>query len=327
MAVLFSRYTKELAKDFVKYDRRCKFYDLSKIEPDRRKANYPILCIYSAFDNIGNYLPLLGISKMIPFKTDAWNIHDKRIDFNFINEYYKGIIIAGAGLLHGCFEHFWKRIPHECKLPIVVWGVGVCLPDKKPNSAVKKDIAMKVFKKCDLINVRDRLTRDYYNLENANVTPCPTVVYLKDYIEKVSRSSQTILFSSHEQLLSISEIVRIKNKIANFTKNFEYTNNIQNIFLGLNDIILRFYCKSYLVVSTRLHGAIIARGLGIPYIAIPRDEKVRAFCREYSGGIMIEDIDELESVLINENLALVKPINTDSILRFGEKVCNWIRTI
>ncbi len=320
---------KKLIKRIFKCNRKCKFYDLSTIDPIFREARSPILCIYSAVDNIGNYLPVLGISEMLPFKLDAWNIHDRKIDFEFINKHYKGIIIGGAGLLHGCFEHFWERTSYECKLPMIIWGVGVCLPDKEPNCAVSRDIAMRVFEKCDLVNVRDQLTVDYYGLKNADVSFCPTVVYLKKYQNKISKYRKMILFSSHEQLLSSREILIIKEKLKNIAKSFKYTNNMQTKLMGLNDIILRYYCKSRIVVSTRLHGAIIARSLGIPYIAIPRDEKIRSFCHGYSGGIMVENIDKLENVLTNyyENVPEIKPIDIGPAFRFGNKARNWIKSI
>ncbi len=45
-------------------DFRCKFFDLSKIKKDRRPRS-PIIQFYSSVDNIGNYLPVLGIQKML----------------------------------------------------------------------------------------------------------------------------------------------------------------------------------------------------------------------------------------------------------------------
>jgi len=311
-------------KFFFRYDRRCKFYDLAKINPQYRKARSPIIQFYSSVDNIGNYLPILGIRKMLSQTTDTWCVHDKLIDFKFINMHYKCAIIGGAGLLHKGFEPFWKKILHECKLPIIIWGVGVCLHDRKTRGSVDSKIVTEVAKRCDLINVRDDLTADYYSLKKAHISACPTIVYLRDFQKSVGKNNNIVLFSSHEELLSASETERIKTAILRVTTKFQYTNNIQQRFLGLDDIIYRYYCKSRLVVTTRLHGAIIAYGLGIPYIIIPRDEKLRAFHRIYSNGISISNDSQLENALRNGNIPIIKPIKIDQVLDFGDQALRWV---
>ena len=59
------------------------------------------------------------------------------------------------------------------------------------------------------------------------------------------------------------------------------TDNIQRRLLSLDDIVRGADGKSRLVGSTRLHGAIVAYGLRIPYVAIPRDEKIT---QRFYGG-------------------------------------------
>ena len=68
-------------------DFRCKFFDLSRVIKNR-KSRSPIIQFYSSTDNIGNYLPILGIQKMLGCIPDTWCMH-RRADFNFINKHYK----------------------------------------------------------------------------------------------------------------------------------------------------------------------------------------------------------------------------------------------
>ena len=91
-------------------DRRCRFHDLAQLPPDRRRARHRILQFYSSVDNIGNYLPVLGIHRLLGTRTDVWCMHDRDIDFDFINSQYRGVIVGGAGLLHQCFEPCWQRL-------------------------------------------------------------------------------------------------------------------------------------------------------------------------------------------------------------------------
>lgn len=282
-------------------------------------------------------MPVIGIQEMLNQSTDTWCMHDKRIDFDFINQNYKCVIIGGAGLLHECFESFWQRFLSECKLPTIMWGIGVCLPDETgvrtdlkastEKYGVSKDVILEVANKCDLINVRDDLTADYYNLKNASITACPTVVYLEKF-KKHLKPTNEVLYSSHKELVRTDEQEEIYKMISKVTSNFSYTDNIQTYKLGLDDIIRRHYCRSKLVVTTRLHGAITAYGLGIPYIAIPRDKKVREFVRIYSNGLLLENIAELPNAIqsTQENNPIDQEIKINDVKVFGEKAKNWLQT-
>jgi len=315
-----------IAKVFSRFDRRCRFYDLSKIKPSLRESRNDIIQFYSSANNIGNYLPVLGIRKMISMDTDTWCMHDENVDFDFINHSYKGIIIGGAGLLNKCFQPFWEIMGKECKLPVIIWGVGGCFQDGQNKTNIDINIAKKVLNKCDLINLRDNITANFYGLSDVHFSPCPTIAYLDDFKTKET-FKRRILFSSHEQSVRQSETQSIRSVIKGVDKSYKYTNNVQRFRLGLDDILRNFYCSSRIVVTTRLHGAIIAYGLKIPYVAIPRDEKVRAFNRLYSNGITVEHISDLEEVLLNKEVKLTKSVRLDLVYEFANRVRDWIRTL
>ena len=68
-------------------DHRRKLNDFSNISSDLRaeKVSSPVMQFYSSNDNIGNYLPVLGIQEMLELPTDTWCIHDRNIDFDGCN--------------------------------------------------------------------------------------------------------------------------------------------------------------------------------------------------------------------------------------------------
>ncbi|AFZ01176.1 polysaccharide pyruvyl transferase family protein [Calothrix sp. PCC 6303] len=317
-------------------DRRTRLYDLSTIKPQQRQTRSPVIQFYSSVDNIGNFTPVIGIQEMLGHVTDTWCIHDKEIDFDFINSNYKCAIIGGAGLLHQCFEGFWTKFLNECKIPVIIWGVGVCLPDKTgvrkdlldstANAGVDRKIVAEVAKKCELINVRDDLTAEYYGFDNADISACPTIKMMQNFRDSVDRNSQTALYSSHEELVSEVDKQEIKATIAKSITKFRYTDNIQRTYLGLNDIISDYYCHSQLLITTRLHGAIISYGLGIPYIAIARDAKMREFCRINGNGIGVQSVGELKDILkdFSANTIELKPIAIEPVLNFGERAKAWV---
>lgn len=83
---------------------------------------------------------------------------------------------------------------------------------------------------------------------------------------------------------------------------WKYTDNIQKREYGLNRIIDELYREVKDVVTTRLHGAITAAEMGIPYIALARDEKIRAFNREYGGGTIVESIEEMGELIKHDKI-------------------------
>jgi len=325
--MLLERNVTSNIKDFLLgYSGRCKFYDHARISPKRRQVHSPIIQFYSSINNIGNFLPVLGISKMLGQTADTWCMHDKEVDFDFVNANYKCAVIGGAGLFHRCFDHFWQKFLHECKIPVIIWGVGTCFPDDEEVRGVDPKVMAEVAKRCDLINVRDELTANYYSLKNVSITACPTIVYLQDFQKSVDKNSKAVLFSSHVELVSDAESEEIQAITSGVAEEYKYTNNLQRRFIPLNGIISESYCQSRVVVTTRLHGAIIAYGLGIPYIMIPRDEKLRAFHNRYGNGISINSASEIEAALKIAPLSITRPIEIEPVLEFGIQARNWMRS-
>jgi len=102
------------------------------------------------------------------------------------------------------------------------------------------------------------------------------------------------------------------------------TDNVQTKSRGLEQITKNNYCASNLVITTRLHGAIIAYGLGIPYIIIARDEKLRAFHQRYNNGFMVKNIKELQSIIKTQPTINLQPIEYEPVLEFGYQAREWV---
>ncbi|MGB8367487.1 MAG: polysaccharide pyruvyl transferase family protein [Candidatus Babeliales bacterium] len=313
-----------------KQDLGCKFFDLTlhkKINwkslriKKKCKRRSPIIQFYTSVNNIGNYLPVLGIQKMLGHKPDVWCIHSF-VDFNFINKHYKCAIIGGAGLLANCFESFWQQIRDECNIPIIIWGIGICFPDKN-KKAVDKKIISAIAQQCDLINVRDEFTAHYYDLKNVSITACPSIIYLQDLYEE-KKSDNHALYAFHNGLESEEEHQTILKILQKKFPDLLVTNNIQAKKQGLTQIIKNYYCTSDIVITTRLHGAIIAYGLGIPYIIFARDEKLRSFYQKYKNGFLVENIQELQELINNLSSINLQQIEYEPVLAFGQQARAWV---
>jgi hypothetical protein len=311
---------------FVGYDRRVRFRDLAAIPAAVRQPASDSLNFYSAVHNIGNYLPVLGIRKMLGRTSDTWNMHDRSIDFDFINRHYRSVIIGGAGLLDKGFEPFWTAFSRKCRVPAVIWGVGICSPDRVADTGVDRTVFRAAADKCALINFRDDLTADYYGIQQSTISPCPTIVYLEELARKRAGDRDGVLYASHDELVAESERDLIRRQLEKCVGRIRMTDNIQRRLLSLDDIVRSAYGRSRLVVTTRLHGAIIAYGLGIPYVAIARDEKVRAFHRCYGNGALIEDPEQLPEIL-GASVRCDRTIQYEQVHACGNRMKTWLASV
>jgi hypothetical protein len=275
---------------------------LNDISKGKRIVKSSTLQFYSANRNIGNYTPVLGIHQMLDQELDVWNIHKTPVDWEFVHKNYTQVIVGGAGLLHAVFEKFWVDLDKNCKLPITIWGIGVCLPDNDQLKGVPKAVVQSVFAKAKLANVRDELTRDFYQLDpNISITACPTLVYIANNFSVAAKSEggKNILHSSHVDLEPTSTTPQIKQIIQSAGYEYLFTENIETKKTPLK-AILKMYQDCDYVVTTRLHGAIIAYAFKRPYIAISFDPKITAFNKLYGGGRCITDLNQLEQALAGD---------------------------
>ena len=275
---------------------------LNDISKGKKIVKSSTLQFYSANRNIGNYLPVLAIHQMLDQALDVWNIHKTPVDWEFVHKNYKEVIVGGAGLLHAVFEKFWVDLDKNCKLPITIWGIGVCLPDNDQLKGVPKAVVQSVFAKAKLANVRDELTRDFYQLDpNISITACPTLVYISNNFSVAAKSEdgKKILHSSHVDLEPTSTTSEIKQIIQSAEYEYLFTENIETKKTPLKSI-LKMYQDCDYVVTTRLHGAIIAYAFKRPYIAISFDPKITAFNKLYGGGRCISDLNQLEQALASD---------------------------
>ncbi len=318
-----------MRRSIKKYSRiihpRQQFYDLSYLSRRRRVPHSNVVQFYSSVNNIGNYLPVMGIRKMLRHDPDTWCAGDPEIDFDFINDHYGCAIIGGAGLLHSCFESFWRQLRDHCRIPTIIWGIGVCFPDDSRSAqGVSRDVVAAVADNCELINVRDDITADHYGMERADISPCPTIAYLDDFVPSDRRTTGSFLVSEHQHLVSSDECRQIRRELSANGVSHRVTHNAQTLTLNIDAIIKQYYCPSPGVISTRLHGAIIAYGLGIPYLAVTRDDKLRAFHRLFGNGLATEEIGDVARLTHQLPEMNLQPRQLPSVHRFGETARRWI---
>jgi polysaccharide pyruvyl transferase WcaK-like protein len=156
-----------------------------------------------------------------------------------------------------------------------------------------------VFARAKFANVRDELTRDFYELDsNISITACPTLVHISNNFKVAAKTGngKQILHSSHVDLEPISFTPQIKEIIEEAGYTYKFTENIETEKLPLKKVLNMYQDCDY-VVTTRLHGAIIAYAFKRPYIAISFDPKIAAFNKLYGGGVCITEVSQLAKAL------------------------------
>ena len=297
----------DIRKPTFPFSKKTYFRDMSRILPSFRRPKTKVLQIYSKAHNIGNYIPVIGIREMINDQFDVWDAHDLKIDWDFINKNYSFVLVGGAGLLHACFDHLWRELDERCRLPMMIWGVGVCFPYNEVAQGASKVPVCNVFKKSLLSNVRDTLTAEHYGISNvAEISPCPSLVYvdrLRRQVASLNEKSSKgyYLQSFHNQLCTENEASQISNFIQSRSRKIVLTDNIQRFNSGIEDI-LRLYQYADLVITSRLHGAIIAYGFGIPFVALSRDPKISAFSEAVGHKSIYHSLPELFDALANNDI-------------------------
>lgn len=271
-------------------------------------AKSKVVQFVSTNPNIGNYLPVLAIQQMLHENTDVFNIH-REIDYDFVNANYEVAVIGGAGLLHKVFEPFWREFAERCTLPFVIWGVGLCSLDASDEPTfVSPNAASAVFERALAVNVRDQLTAETYGSgmrDQISITECPTIFYLRSF--RVTPTKDTVTLVAHPGLISDDMHEAAEKLLRDRGLKVSKTINVQTEVEGIDDIIYDYYCESSLIVTSRLHGAIIAYGLGLPYIALAGDEKLREFHRIFGGGWLANDVAGLNEVLDSAEFAFALP--------------------
>ena len=297
---------------------------LNDVSKGARVVKSKTLQFYSANRNIGNYLPVLAIHQMLDQELDTWNIHKSPVDWDFIHKNYTAVIVGGAGLLHSVFEKFWIDLEKNCKLPIIIWGIGVCLPDNDQVKGVPKQVVQSVFARAKFANIRDELTRDFYELDpGISITACPTLVHIANNfkVEAKKVSGNKVLHSSHVDLEPTSTTPQIKQITQDAGFNYSFTENIETEKYPLKKI-LNMYQESDYVITTRLHGAIIAYAFKRPYIAISFDPKIAAFNKLYGGGVWITELSQLPTALRSDQFKVSRDYKAElaKIKQFGAQI-------
>jgi len=321
------------------------FYLKQKVSRMIRMRHPKIVYIYANKRNVGDYISFLGIKDTIKlegvelFCSPMWTKQlRKSLSKIKANNPNCLIVIGGGGLIQPVFEPFWDVIMAS-ELPYVFFGIGINKMPGRPEMAA--EYISKILDKAQLCGVRDKYTQDnIQKLTDKEVYMgiCPSVNFVHQHYwnEQINTQGELLhMFHPSDVRLAGADLDKIKAAIRYVANKLGLRYGEHNNMTANHEEMLTRVSKARLVVSSRLHGCIMSFAMGVPYIPLYCDEKIKSFNASHTGIQGLSPLifhDQQEALLAIEN-ALTQTDNykavitdkTEQNLRFSKKIKALLR--
>lgn len=256
--------------------------------------------VYANRSNIGDWLSARGIQRLLPGLPFVEHLCDEP----FVEETLERlraagpedlVVIGGGGLFMDYFYDFWAGFSRlAADVPFVVWGAGFVDLKDEP-STIPSDVLGPILARARLVSVRDELSRTLLEgSAEVEVAPCPSF----NAVDPRPRSGTGILHAANYTTAGATayeEMVRMAGEFARSTDRvYRETNNIvQRDDERALQALVELYARSDVVVTSRLHGAILAVAVGRPVIAVSGDRKIEDFMIQAGLGDWVLDAGDV----------------------------------
>ena len=259
--------------------------------------------VYANQSNVGDWLSARGIQSLLaplkvtehfcdtPFVAGTLDALSNATEKDFI-------ILGGGGLFMDYFVPFWEgfRAVAE-RVPFVIWGAGCC-DMKREKSRAPADLLEGIIRRSLLCVVRDELTRGLLAAcPLPEPVPCPTMVV----VPTTGGAERRLLHVDHYDNVGAEiyeQMVAVSERFADETgRSYRQTNNlIPAGHAGELQKSLALYASADLIVTSRLHGCIIALAMGRRVLVVSADHKVESFMQAAGLGDWVIGLEEVDSL-------------------------------
>lgn len=305
---------------------------------DLQRSKGRVLHVYANRTNIGDWLSALGVQTLLSPLRPVELLCDTPFVRPTMTRIARAngddlVILGGGGLFHRYFLPFWEAFAaHTGHLRYVVWGVGKCR-DHLLRHGHQRLLAC-VLTRAQAVVVRDVATAVALRSMDisSRVIPCPSAVVLD---HKWPRGN-AILHVMHPDLLSDAAVAEMSNVLQSHADQMDtcYHETSNVIRAGSRAELaatLMKYSASDLVVSSRLHGCVIAAAMGRRVLAVSCDPKITAFMEMIGLSDQVisgRDVSELSDMLRQGRIASppvpygrwASDLNRD----FGREIWHWV---
>jgi polysaccharide pyruvyl transferase WcaK-like protein len=204
------------------------------------------------------------------------------------------VVIGGGGLFMDYFEPFWRGLlGMRRRLRYVIWGVGFCDLKSEP-SLPPLDILRAAVEGSELCVLRDEQARVALGGGTLPMpVACPSLVEVD-----ALPPGRGVLHVDNYTTVGARAFDRMDRTCRDFAArtNRPYRRTNNRIEPGREDElarVLNLYAQSDLVVSSALHGCIVAVAMGRPVLAVSGDRKIEAFMTAAGLGEWVLDHEDL----------------------------------
>lgn len=256
--------------------------------------------IYCSAFNLGDYLSAVAIRKLLPeyrFVSLICNREEWVDAQGFLRALPAGVplVVGGGGLLQRYFSPVWEDILVSARNhPLCIWGIGMC-DSLVRESAIPPQFVRDVAQAASFCSWRDPATAEAAGV--GAVGPCPSIWLVNQLrpglaAEKEKRGSTpkpVLLHAIHNEMgreRNLAFVAAIRQWCSDRGWEYREETNVRRASWGHipHRQILANYLAADLVVSSRLHGCIMAYALGRPFLALCHDQKIAQFLATIGAG-------------------------------------------
>jgi hypothetical protein len=259
--------------------------------------------VYANQSNVGDWLSARGIQSLLA----PWPMQDHLCDAPFVPDTLAAlnaagpgdfIVIGGGGLFMDYFVPFWEGFRAiAARVPFVIWGAGCC-DMKREQTRPPLKLLCEIAGQSKLCVVRDELTRDLFSAcQRPRAVLCPSVAV----VATRGGGQKRLLHVDHYDNVGAEiyeRMVAMGETFARRTgRDYRQTNNLSPA--GHNGALqqaLDLYASADLVLTSRLHGCLIALAMGRRVLAVSGDRKVESFMDAAGLGEWVCDLEEIEAL-------------------------------
>jgi polysaccharide pyruvyl transferase WcaK-like protein len=259
--------------------------------------------VYANRSNIGDWLSARGIQAFL----GRTQVSEHLCDEPFVEETLAAlagaspndlIVIGGGGLFMDYFTPFWEGFREiGAHVPFCIWGVGYCDLKREPSRAPRR-LLEEIVGKSRLCVVRDELSRKYLcSCQLPPPVPCPSINVVPPPGEPGFGLLHVDNYTTAGEDVYAAMDAYGREFARRTDRPYRATNNrITDASEAALAKTLNLYVRSDLVLSSALHGCIIAVAMGRRVLAVSGDYKMEAFMEMAGLSDWVFDIERVSEI-------------------------------
>lgn len=255
--------------------------------------------------NVGDWLSAQGIQLLVREHLAEVGFIEHLCDDPFVDDTLRDlerasddelILVGGGGLFMDYFAPLWEGLSRlVSRRPVAIWGVGYVdlkhEPSRPPLGLLRAVVAG-----ARLTVVRDELTRQLLGVALPEPVPCPSLAAVNSLplgfgVLHVNNYT-TVGAEAYEAMRATGQALAA----ATHRPYRETNNRIEPGRSDHLDALLERYRRSDIVLSSALHGCVLAVAMGRPVIAVSGDRKIEAFMTSAGLDDWVLGQDELDQI-------------------------------